>query len=374
MKSLALIRGKFLNAFDMQTYEPLIGSYDITAFGSYRPFHTQFAFPTERLWSPMDIPDFPYKMQILNRLFVDAHHLFGIERALEGFDIVDTAETYFYFTKQAIDAKRQGKVKKVVVHVDENIPFNNEGIWGRKRIKRYVQTYADHFIAISKLSKQALVQEGVAEHRVSVVGYGIDTARFIPLKSHWKQLSTNTHPLSLVFVGRLEIEKGVFEIIEAIRALSSDKTIPTFHVTCVGEGKEKNAMQTLIHSYGLESLFSFRTASYADMPSVYAHADVMIAPSKRTKTWMEQYNIALLEAQSMGLPIVTTKSGAIGENVGDCALFCKEGDSQSLFQQIQTFVKNPALRVLYGKKARARAEHVHDVHRIAGKLRAIYQS
>jgi len=52
---IAIVRGKFLNKYEMQFFEPLVKNYDITAFGSYTPFHERFAFPVVKLPSPMDI-------------------------------------------------------------------------------------------------------------------------------------------------------------------------------------------------------------------------------------------------------------------------------------------------------------------------------
>src|SRR3990172_767068 len=98
MKKIAIVRGKFLNRYEMQFFEPLVRYFDITAFGSLTPFHDRYAFPVVKLASPMDLPDFPYKMPILNRLFTDAHYLLGLTERLQGFDLVHSAETYFYYT------------------------------------------------------------------------------------------------------------------------------------------------------------------------------------------------------------------------------------------------------------------------------------
>jgi len=99
MKSkIAIVRGKFLNKYEMQFYEPLVKQFDLTGFGSLTSYHDSFAFPVVKLPSPMDIPDFPYKMPLLNRMFIDVHYLYGLEEKLKGFDIVHTAETYFHYT------------------------------------------------------------------------------------------------------------------------------------------------------------------------------------------------------------------------------------------------------------------------------------
>ncbi len=154
---IAVVRGKFLNKYEMQFFEPLSKRFDITAFGSLTSYHDQFAFPTVKLPSPMDLPDFPYKMPVLNRIFTDAHYLVGLEDRLKGFDLVHTAETYFHYTQQCLNAKKKGYVRKVIATVLENIPFNNEGIRGRKAFKARARRELDHIIALTKKTKAALI-------------------------------------------------------------------------------------------------------------------------------------------------------------------------------------------------------------------------
>src|SRR3990172_12886687 len=156
-KKIAIVRGKFLNRYEMQFFEPLIRDFDITAFGSLTSFHDRFRFPVVKLPSPMDLPDFPYKMSVLNRLLTDAHYLVGLEEKLRGFDLVHTAETYFHYTQQCLNAKRKGYVKKVIATVLENIPFNNEGIWGRKAFKKRAREELDHVIALTHKTKEVLL-------------------------------------------------------------------------------------------------------------------------------------------------------------------------------------------------------------------------
>ena len=108
------------------------------------------------------------------------------------------------------------------------------------------------------------------------------------------------------------------------------------------------------------------------MPREYQAADIFVAPSKPTKTWDEQYNTALLEAQASGLPIVTTKTGGIPQNVGDSALLVPPGDIKAIARAIRTFVLNANMRAIYGKKARERALSVHDSRKIAKRMGDLY--
>lgn len=324
----------------------------------------------------MDLPEFPYKMPILNRLFVDAHYLVGLQWFLRGFDIAHSAETYYSYTQQCLHAKKLGLVKKVVVTVLENIPFNNEGILGRKGFKKRTRTEADHLIALTKKTKAALVREGADSRKITVIGHGIDTNVFQPRADHWKFLADQKKKeLVVLFSGRLEAYKGVFDILDAAKIMSQKNMLSQpIRFLFVGEGSAHKDMVCQEHEYGLDHIVEHKAVSYDQMPELYKHADIMVAPSITTKTWAEQYCTALLEGQSMGLPIVTTSSGGIPENVGTAALFCKEGDGKSLAQTIEQFVKSPGLRARYGRMARERALRVHDSRLIADKLDGVYKS
>lgn len=351
---VAVVRGKFLNKYEMQFFEPLVKEFDITAFGSCAPFHDEFAFPVVKLPSPMDLPEFPYKMPILNRLCVDAQYLYGLEEKLKGFDLVHTAETYYHYTQQCLNAKRAGLIKKVIATVLENIPNNNEGIWGRKAFKARARHELDHIIALTRQTKNALITEGADPEKITVIGFFVDTKRFRPMQKK------RNHRLTILFVGRLEEEKGVLDVIKAANVLRKDYSL-SFRM--VGDGSLRKKIPHWI---------DLKHVAYTEMPSVYQDADIFVAPSQPMPTWQEQYGMMLLEAQASGLPIVTTRTGAIPENIGDAALLVDSGDVTGLVTAIKKFILNPELREKYGARARKRAIEIHDRAIGAKKLSALY--
>jgi len=374
---IALVRGKFLNQYEMQLYEPLVKEFDLTAFGSLTPFHDRFAFPVVKLPSPMDMScgaGFRFARPILNRLFIDAHYLLGLEGKLKGFDLVHSAETYFHYTQQCLDAKKKGYVKKVIASVYENIPFNNEGIWGRKSFKRRAREELDHIIAITHKSKDALVKEGADPKKITVIGHFVDTKRFSPSIEAIKRRSTKRKELTILFVGRLEAYKGVLDILDAAEILSKDPVLQGYTIrwVFVGEGSQKERMLERESSLGLSA--THKIVSYRDMPMVYDEADIFVAPSKPIPTFEEQFCIALLEAQAAGLPIVTTRTGGIPENVGEAGVYVGAGDIKALACALKTYIVQPNLRAAYGGKARKRAETVHDVAIGSKKIADLYTS
>src|SRR3989344_7879536 len=107
---IAIVRGGFLNPFELQNYYPLKNKYELRAISSMHPISEEIEIPLTKTFSFTDLPDFPWKYPILNRLAVDIHYLFGLEQLLRGFDIAHVAETYYHYTRQAVKAKKKGLV------------------------------------------------------------------------------------------------------------------------------------------------------------------------------------------------------------------------------------------------------------------------
>jgi len=376
---IAIVRGKYLNKYEMQYYEPLVRKHKLVGFGSLSPIHDKFAFPVVKLPSPMDLANFPYKMPILNRLFIDAQYLFGLEGKLRGFDIAHSAETYMHFTQQCLNAKKKGYVKRVVVTVSENIPFANEGIWGRKRFKKRALAEVDHFVAISQRAKEALILEGCPEEKITVIGHHVDTKKFKIQNSKFKINPKfeirNSKLINILFVGRMEWSKGVYEVIFSAKKLLEDPELKNYSLnfTLVGEGKEKKKILELEKRLGIEKWITHKIVPYEKMPEEYQKADIFLAPSLITRHWQEQFGMVLIEAMACGLPIVTSLSGAIEEVVGKAAVKAQPGDFYSLTQAIKKFILNPKARIEYGKRARERAVNYFNIKIGAKKLEEVYR-
>ena len=373
---IAIVRGKFLNRFEMQSFEPLVARYDMTAFGSMTPFHDQFAFPVVKLLSPMDLPSFPYNMPLLNRLCIDAHYLLGLEKKLKGFDLVHTAETYFHYTQQCLNAKRDGLVKKVIATVLENIPHNNEGIWGRKAFKARARRELDHIIALTQKTKEALLSEGADEKKISVISHFVDTRRFAPPRDWNIRLADEKRrTFTVLFVGRLEEYKGMLDLQDALERLAHDADLRdlTVRTIFVGDGSKRSALQSKISQLPKNWHSELMSATYDDMPKIYQSADVFVAPSKPTSTWDEQYCTALLEAQASGLPIVTTRTGGMPENVGEAAVLVPPGNVGEIARATKAFLLDAGKRTQYAQLARQRAVQVHDVRIGSRKIARLYE-
>lgn len=357
---ISIIRGAFLNPFELQNYSNIGKRYEIIAISSKHPISSSIDLPLKKLWSPTDLPNFPYKYPILNRIFVDAQKLGNLEKIIKGSDIVHVAETYFGYTNQVIKAKRRGLIRKIVSTVWEVIPFNNEGIRRRKEYKRQAFENIDKFIAVTHKAKDTLVKEGVNPEKISVVNMGIDIKKFKPVHS-----KINSSSINILCVARLVPEKGITDLLEAFLKIKEKN--PKVKLTFIGSGPLKKEL------IGYKNIF-VKSLPYQQIQKEYQRADIFCLPSRETKTWAEQYGMSLLEAMACGLPIVTTNSGAIPEVVGDAALITRKSDPKSLESNLEKLIYDEALRDSLSIIARKRAVEKYDCRKAGKEIEKIYRS
>jgi len=359
MKKVIIVRGAFLNPFELQNYYPLAEKFDITAVSSKFPISEQVSLPLNKLWSPTDLPNFPFKYPILNRIFTDAHFLYNLDQVIEGADMVHVAETYYGYTHQTVMAKRRGLVKKIISTVWEILPHNNEGIKGRKEFKQLARENIDHFIAITDLAKKALLKEGVPEKKISVIGVGVDLKKFRPRTIIKKKRSIN-----ILCVARLVPEKGVEDLMKAFLKIRERNT--HVHLTFIGDGPLRHDLS------GFKNVH-IKKVPYREIQNEYKNADIFCLPSRVTKTWQEQYGMCLVEAMACGLPIVTTFTGAIPEVCGDSVLYSQPMEPISLQTNLEKLIYNVELRRKMSVEARARAVEKFDHLQVARNLQVLYQ-
>lgn len=355
MTKVTIIRGAFLNPFELQNYYPLAKKFDIQVVSSKHPISDKVKLPLVKLFALTDLLNIPFKYQILNRLFRDAHYLFGLNDVINQSDIVHVAETYYHYTLQAVEAKERGDIKKVVSTVWENIPHNNESLPGRKSIKEKVLTKIDHFMAVTEQAKQALISEGVDEKKITVISAGVDLARFTPGTFRPKVQN-------ILFVGRLTPEKGVLELLETYKTLKQH--FPSLKLTMIGDGPLKDK--------ALSAGAEVSVVPYVGIHKEYQKADIFVLPSKDTNTWHEQFGMVLVEAAACGLPIVTTTAGAMKEVCGKSALYVEPGNSKELVETIEELINDPKIRQEYRKKSLENAKK-YDTREISKKIEAVYR-
>lgn len=126
------------------------------------------------------------------------------------------------------------------------------------------------------------------------------------------------------YAGRLVGIKGLEYFLEAISIVRS--TIPDACAVLIGDGPEMNRLRTLAATLGIEDLVNF-VGHRSDIYDLVGAMDVFVLPSLSEGTPM-----VLLEAMSLGTPIVATQVGGVPEILthGVTGLLVTPGDAQQL--------------------------------------------
>jgi glycosyltransferase involved in cell wall biosynthesis len=146
--------------------------------------------------------------------------------------------------------------------------------------------------------------------------------------------------LALLLVGRLVAEKGV---LDAVRVLAAARPRIAATLDIVGAGPEAAAAQALATDLGVADALTLHPwLDAAGLAERYRAAHVLLAPSRATRTWVEQFGRMVVEAHAAGAVVVGYASGSLPEVVGSAGVLVPEGDEAALAESVLALVRDPA--------------------------------
>jgi glycosyltransferase involved in cell wall biosynthesis len=143
----------------------------------------------------------------------------------------------------------------------------------------------------------------------------------------------------MVYSGRINKEKGVAELIDAMHLLKGHPNIKLMIIGGSFFGNTNNEDEFILQLKKKAKAIQERIIftgfiPYDQMPDYLQIADIAVIPS----TWNDPFPTTELEAQAMGLPIITTCRGGIPEEVSE--------DNAILLETGEHFVDNLAKAIL----------------------------
>lgn len=200
-----------------------------------------------------------------------------------------------------------------------------------------------------------------AEKGVVVNGSGVDLNRFAE-----QPLPGNK---TFLFIGRLLKEKGVREFLEASRAVK--KLYPQARFLAVGDTdtNPSSLTQEEIESYKTDNVVEFYGFK-EDVRPYIEQADIFVFPS-----YHEGRPRCVLEAMSMGRPVITTTAPGCRDTVseGVNGFLVPVGDTELLTKRMIELLENSALAQQMGTAARKIAEETYDVDKVNARIAEIMQ-
>jgi glycosyltransferase involved in cell wall biosynthesis len=160
----------------------------------------------------------------------------------------------------------------------------------------------------------------------------------------------------LLFVGQLVVEKGIYELIDALQMVHLAGCSEA-RLTLVGSGQERNELVRHIAAAGLSDSvdLSGLVGDPAQLAAIYRSHDLFCFP-----TYHEGFPRVIYESMWFRLPVIVTRVGQIESVIKDNinGLFVKTRDARSLANAICLLLRDRKLRFRLASNARTTAEPI----------------
>ena len=255
-------------------------------------------------------------------------------------------------------------------------------------------------IAVSATVKQEYVQAGFDPKRIEVIYNGIDP-RFLTFP---RSASNDDKTFHLLYVGRIQVEKGILIILKALNLLMHDLNgattvnetsgnaigsdshdivmlsaakhlkAPSVRLHIIGDGDQAyvNELKTFVREKGLEEQVIFHgKIPQHELIKYYDHSQIMLVPS----LWKEPFGLVIAEAMARGLSVIASNVGGPSEIIahGKNGLLVEAGDECALAVAISQLIQDPDKRQRFGEAARVTVEErfgiEESVNRVEQHLR-----
>jgi L-malate glycosyltransferase len=176
-----------------------------------------------------------------------------------------------------------------------------------------------------------------------------------------------TGSTTLAVIGRLDHVKGC-DI--AVRAVANSSMPSGAHLAIVGSGPELSSLTTLAATLGVGDrvqFLGFRANAY----DYIAHADILIMPSRH-----EGLPYTLLEALSLGTPVVAAKVGGLSEALENerTAILIEPDNPEAVARAVRRLTESPTLRDRLVTNGKALVAERFSARRMAEEYSRLFAS
>ena len=146
----------------------------------------------------------------------------------------------------------------------------------------------------------------------------------------------------IVVAARLDKNKNVVELIEALNIISSD--LDSWHCVVLGEGDELINLKNKVESLGLNNLIHFK-GNVNNVSQYYCSSSIYVSTSE-----FEGFGMSILEAMSHSLAIISSSTcgGKYLLRGGVDGILYEYGDTMMLADKLRMLIKNQDIRYHYG--------------------------
>ncbi len=199
------------------------------------------------------------------------------------------------------------------------------------RHTRRVLHEADFLVTVSEDLRRKALAMGAPPERTRTTVNGCDLSVFHVRNrlAARQELGVDPAAEAVVYIGRMDVKKGLRELVEAAVALHLKR--PELRVYLIGEGPDKALIQRMIDAnHAADYIRALPSCAFDQVAVWMAAADLVTLPS-----YMEGCPNVILEALACGRPVVATNVGGIPEIMSDeCGQLVPPRDLSALAQAI----------------------------------------
>ncbi|MFA7314318.1 MAG: glycosyltransferase family 4 protein [Candidatus Magasanikbacteria bacterium] len=221
--------------------------------------------------------------------------------------------------------------------------------------------YTDKYICVSEFVKDlALKYKLAGEEKMTVIYNGITSTVD-------SRQSTVSSKVNLIFVGRLAEPKRPEMIIEVIS--NFEKEIQDkIQFTIVGDGPKRKYLEQLAKEKKVNVFFT-GNLEHGEVMKELSKNDIFVFIS----AW-EGFPYTILEALSVGLPVIASNVGGVGEIVDNTVGRLVENNAGKISQALLELINNPELRLKLGKNGMVLVEGKFSLESMLKKTEEVYQN
>lgn len=236
----------------------------------------------------------------------------------------------------------------------------------RERFKENV----DYIIAVSEFIRNILIQQGYDKEKIIKHYIGVDVDKFKP------SIVDNDKNKSIVFIGRFVDKKGIFDLLYVAKKFKEEFG-SEFIFDIIGDGPLKPEVLRFIKENELDNVRLLGKRCQEEIIKALQKALVFFAPSKTAYNGdAEAFGIVFIEAQAIGVPVVSYAHGGIPEAVshGQTGLLCEEGNKNDLYKNLKLICTDVDYRIFLSKNCRKYVLDNFSLEKQNRKLEKIYES
>lgn len=234
---------------------------------------------------------------------------------------------------------------------------------------KWLLRHATTAIALSKNEAKAYLEYGVKKENIKLVGHGIDPKEFTSslskteAKLSWKVSSSD---FVIAFVGRIHKIKGLDLLVKASVLLNSKKSLRIL-IAGPDDGYLEELKQ-LIRSVGAKNIRLLGTCFGKRKADLFGAADVFVYPS-----YSEGFSLGILEAGSVGLPLVITTGCHFAKVQTSHSGLVVAPTVEAVAEGLQKMIDDAQLRQVSGKNIRALVAREYSMDKVGSDFLHIYQ-